>query len=133
MTFLRSLSPTSFSEVPHGGFIRVSHELAKRSMIPQVESKQNALTNLCGIVNALCALEDNRLKMITLLVLYFLAQTPSSSKDRIPTNIFPAFPEGASYSWVSIQTSFSHRACHLISSDITLSKWSPGFCCTQSW
>ena len=62
MTFIRSLTPTSFSEVSHSGFIRVFHELVKRSTSPQIESKQYTLSNLCGIVNALCALEDNRLK-----------------------------------------------------------------------
>ena len=62
MTFLCSLCHTSFSEVPYCGVIRVFHELVKRSMIPQVESKQNTLLDLRGIVDALVALEDNGLK-----------------------------------------------------------------------
>ena len=62
MTFLHSLSLKSFSEVPHGGVIRVFHNLIKRSTIPQVELKKNALSDLRVIVNALGALEDNRLK-----------------------------------------------------------------------
>ena len=85
MTFLRSFCPTSFSEAPHRGVIRVFHDLVKRSTIPQVERvKKNALSNLRGIVNALGALEDNGLKKITLLAFYFLARTPSSSTDKIP-------------------------------------------------
>ena len=62
MTVIRSLSPTSFSKVPNGGVIRVFHELIKRCTIPQVQSKQNALSNLRVIVNTLCVLEDNGFK-----------------------------------------------------------------------
>ena len=61
MTFLHSLCPTSFYEIPHGGVIRVFHKIFKRSTIPQVESKQNTLLDLRGIVNALGTLEDNGL------------------------------------------------------------------------
>ena len=62
MTFLCSLTPKRFSEVTHSGVIRVFHDILKRSTIPQVDSKQNSLSNLRGILNALCALEDNGLK-----------------------------------------------------------------------
>ena len=59
MTFLCSLITTSFSGVTHGRVIRVFHDLIKLSTIPQAESKTNAFSNLRGIVNALCVLEDN--------------------------------------------------------------------------
>ena len=96
MMFDYILNPTRFSEVPLGGVIRVFHELVKRSMIPQVKSKQNALLNLRGIVDDLGALEDNGLKKITLSAFHFLARNPLSSTDRITTNLFPTFPEGVS-------------------------------------
>ena len=59
MVFLRSLIPTIFSEVPHGGVIRVFHEFFKLSTITQVKLKQNALSDLRGILNTLCVLEHN--------------------------------------------------------------------------
>ena len=62
MKFFRSFCTTRFYEVPHGGVIHVFHELFKRSMITQVESKQNALSGLRGIVNPLGLFEDNGLK-----------------------------------------------------------------------
>ena len=62
MTFLRSLCPKRFYEVPHGGIICVFHELVKRFTVPQIELKQNALLDLRGIVNTLFALEDNGLE-----------------------------------------------------------------------
>ena len=96
MMFLHSLSPTSFSEVPHGGFIRVFHKLIKRSTIPQVESKQIVLSNLRGIVNTLGALDNKRLKNNHPLSVPLPSTYPSSSTNRIPTNLFPTFPEGAS-------------------------------------
>ena len=49
-------------EIPHFGVISVFHKLVKRSTIPQVKSKQNAPSNLRGIVNALGALEYNGLE-----------------------------------------------------------------------
>ena len=65
-------------------------------MIPQVKVEKNALSNLRGIFNALCALEGNWLKKNTLSALHFLACTLSSSLNRIHKNIFPNVPEGAS-------------------------------------
>ena len=62
MMFLHSLSPTSFSGVFHDVFIHVFHDLVKHSTIKKIELKQNALSNLSGIVNDLCTLEDNVLK-----------------------------------------------------------------------
>ena len=87
MTFLRSLIPAKFSEVPHGEVIRVFHELVKPSMIPLVESKQNTLSNLRVIFNALCLSEDNVLKTITLSAFHFPELTPSSST-------YTGFPKG---------------------------------------
>ena len=62
ITFLYSLCPTRVSEVPYCGDIRVFQELIKRSMIPQVDSEKNAITDLRRIVHALGALEDKGLK-----------------------------------------------------------------------
>ena len=61
MSLLR-LTLTRFSEVSNNRFICVFHVLAKRSTIPQIESKQYALSNLRGIVNASWVLEDNGFK-----------------------------------------------------------------------
>ena len=87
MTLLLILIPTIFSEVSHSGITRVFHELVKRPMIPEIESKTYAFSNLRGIINALCALENNGLKMTTLSAFHFLVQTPSSSTEKIPTNL----------------------------------------------
>ena len=62
MTFFHSLIPTSFYEGPHCLVVCVFNELAKGSTIPQVESKQHALSVLRGIVHALGALEYNGIK-----------------------------------------------------------------------
>ena len=62
MTLLLILIPTIFSEVSHSRILRVFHELVKRLKIPEIKLKQYALSNLRGIINALCALEDNGLK-----------------------------------------------------------------------
>ena len=61
-TFLRCLCPTSFSKVTYDRVIRVFHKLVKHSTISQFEAKQNALSDLRGIVNALCTSEDKGLK-----------------------------------------------------------------------
>ena len=45
--------------------------------------------------------------MITLSVFHFLAQTQSSSTDRIPTNLLLNLSEGASWRWVGIHNVFS--------------------------
>ena len=42
--------------------MRIFHKLVKHYTIPQVELKENALSDLSGIVNALGALEDFGLK-----------------------------------------------------------------------
>ena len=84
-------------------------------MIPQVELKQYAISNLRVIVNALCALEGNGLENDHPLSVPLLAPTMSSSTERILKNLFPDFLEGASY----------HRVCQLLSSAITPSKWLP--------
>ena len=62
MIFLRSLFPANFSKVSHHRVIREFYELVKCFTIPQVKLKQNALSNLRGIVNTLGALKDNGLK-----------------------------------------------------------------------
>ena len=107
MTLLLILTPTRFSDVSHSGVIRVFHELIKRTTIPVIESKQYALSNLRGIINALCALEYNGLNNYHPLSDPIPSRKPSSSIDRIPTYLFPTFLEGASYCWVGIKTIFS--------------------------
>ena len=93
MTFLRSLIPAKFSEVPHGEVIRVFHELVKPSMIPLVESKQNTLSNLRVIFNALCLSEDNVLKNDHPLSVPLPGTYPVKLYIyRIPVNLFPTFP-----------------------------------------
>ena len=59
MMFLHSLCPKIFSKLPHGRVICVLHKIVNCSTITQVESKQNPLSNLRGIVEAFGALEDN--------------------------------------------------------------------------
>ena len=95
MTLLHSLSPTIFSRIPHGGIIRVFHELGKRSTIPQVESKQNALSDLRGIVNALCTLEDNGLKYNDPLIVPLPSTDPVKFYRQDYHKFIPDFPEGA--------------------------------------
>ena len=51
--------PHKISEVSHSRVIYIFHKIVKRYIIPQIETKQYALANLRGIVNSLCALEDN--------------------------------------------------------------------------
>ena len=51
-----------FSEVSHCGIICVCYELIKCPKFTEIEPKEYALSDLCGIINALCALEDNGLK-----------------------------------------------------------------------
>ena len=54
--------PRAFPKIYHTRVICVFHEHVKRSTIPQIESKQYALSNLRVIINNLCTLEDNGLK-----------------------------------------------------------------------
>ena len=54
-------APQDFPSYP-GGVIRVFHNIVKGFTTPQVKSKQNALSYLRVIVNALGALEDNGLE-----------------------------------------------------------------------
>ena len=96
MTLLLRLIPVIFSEVSQSGIVCVFHELVKRPTIPAIESKQYVLSNLRGIINALCALEDNGLKNNHPLSVPLLARTQSISTYRIPPNVLPTFPEGAS-------------------------------------
>ena len=83
MTLLLIFIPTIFPVVSHIRIIRVFHERVKRPTIPEIESKKYALSNLRGIINTLCALEDNILKTVNLLVFHSLAQTQSSYAYRI--------------------------------------------------
>ena len=53
MALLLRLIPAGFSKVSHSGIVRVFHKLVKRPTIPEIESKQHVLANLCGIINAL--------------------------------------------------------------------------------
>ena len=62
LTLLLILTPTRFSEASHVGTIRIFLELVKRPTIPAIESKQYSLSNMRVIIDALCVLEDNRLK-----------------------------------------------------------------------
>ena len=62
MTLLLSLNSTSFSNVSHSGVILVFYKIIKCPTISAIDSKQYALSNLHGIINALCAWEDNGLK-----------------------------------------------------------------------
>ena len=93
MTFLHSFIPTIFSDVPHGGVIRVFQELIKRSTIPQVKSKQNALSDLRGIVNALGALDYNRLKNNHPLSVPLTSTDPVKLYRQDSHKSLPDFPE----------------------------------------
>ena len=97
MTLLLRLIPARFSEVSHSGIIRVFHKLVKHPNIPEIKSKQYEILNLRGvIINALCALEDNKFKTVTFSAFHFLAQTPSIYTDRTPTNLLLNLLEDAS-------------------------------------
>ena len=62
MTFLIALDPAIFPQVSHSHIKCVVHKFFKVPTIPEVESKQYARVNMCGIINALGVLQDNRLK-----------------------------------------------------------------------
>ena len=133
MTFLRSLSTTRFPEVPHGGGMRVFHKLVKCSTIPQVQSEKNALLYFCVIVNALGMLEDNRLKNYHPLSVPLPSTDPVKFYRQDSHKSLPNFPGRCVIALGQNTKTISHRACHLLSSAIPPSKWSPGFWCTQSW
>ena len=105
----------------------VSSTNTPRSTIPPVESKQNSFSNLRGIVNALCALEDNGLKK------YHPLSVPLTSTETIkfyrqdPHKSLPNFPRRCVIVLGWHPNKFFHCACHLLSSVITLSKRSTGF------
>ena len=123
MMFLRSLSPTSFSKEPHHGVIHVFHELVKRFTIPQVESKQNAISDLCGIVNDLGALEDNRLKKNHPISVTLPSKDPVKFYRQDSHKSLPNFPGRCVIALGRHTNKFFHRVCHLMSSDITPSNW----------
>ena len=110
MTFLCNLSNKIFSEVPHVGFIRVFHKLVKRSAIPQVKSKQNALSNLRGNVNALCTLEDNGLKSDHPLSVPLPSTDPVKFYRQDPSKYLPDFPERCVIALGWHTNIFFHRA-----------------------
>ena len=91
MKFLHSLCPTRFSEVPHRRVIRVFYKLVKHSKISQVKSKQNALSNLRGIFNALSALDNKGLKNDHPFGFPLPSKDPVKFYKKIPTNLFPTF------------------------------------------
>ena len=133
MMLLHILSSTSFSQVPHGGVIRFFHKLVKRSTIPQVKLEKNAHSDLRGIVDALGVLEDNRLKKDHPLSVPLPSTYPVKFYRQYSYKFIPKFPANCVIAVVwNTKTNF-RRACHLLSSTIPPSKWSPGFCCTQSW
>ena len=125
MTFLHSLSTMKFSDVPHGIVICVFHDLVKKSTIPQVELKQNALSDLRRIVNALGVLEDNGLKndhplSVQLPILDIVKFYRKDSHKYLPN-----FPRRCVIALGCHTNKFFHCACHLLSSAIPPSKLSP--------
>ena len=88
--------PMRFSEVLHGAVILVLHKLVKRSTIPQVDLKQNALSDLCRIFNALGVLEDNGLKNDHPLSVLLPSTDPVKFYRQNPPNLLPTSPKGAS-------------------------------------
>ena len=103
MRFLPSLIPTRFSEVPHGGVIRVLPELDIRSTIPQFESKQSVILDLCKIVNALGAFEDNRLKKNHPLIVPLPSTEPVKFYRQDYHKYLPEF------SWKVCHVCFEHK------------------------
>ena len=87
MTFLRSLCSTIFSEAPYCGVMRIFHKLVKHYTITQVELKENALSDLSGIVNALGALEDfGQKKMMKISKAKMVRTKAFNNKDRLLTS-----------------------------------------------
>ena len=96
MTFLCSLCPTRFSEVAHGGVIRFFQNLVKSSIIPQVVLKIMRFHICAELLTTWARSSIRDWIIITLSAFQFLARTLSSSTDKISTNLFSTFPEGAS-------------------------------------
>ena len=117
----------------HSGAIRVFHKLVKRSGILSIESKQYALSNLRGIINALCVVEDNGLKNNHPLTVPLPITKPVKFYRLDSHKSLPDFTRGCVVALCWQTNDFLHHACHLLYSAITPSKWSPGFLCTQSW
>ena len=92
MTLLIRLNPTRFSEVSHIRIVRVLHNLFKRSIIPETKLKQYALSNLHGIINALCAWEDNGLKNDHPLRVPLFSTNPVKFYRQNPHKSLPDFP-----------------------------------------
>ena len=114
MTFICSLTPTRFSEVNHSGVVRVFYKLVKCSTITQAESKQNALSNFRGIVNALCALEDNRLNNDYPLRVPLHRTDPIKFYRKDSQKSLSGFPRRCVIALGWYTNNFFHRACHLL-------------------
>ena len=133
MTLLLILSPTSFSEVSHSGNIHFFCEITKRSTIPKIESKKYALSNLRGIINALCVLEDNGLKNDHPLRVPLTITNPVKFYRQYSHKSLPDFPGRCDVALGRHTNDFFHCDCHLLSFVVPPYKWSPGLWCTQSW
>ena len=132
MTLLLCLTPANFSKVSHCEIVRVFHELVKRPTMTEIELKQYALSNLRGIINALCVLEDNGLKNDHPLSVPLPSTNPVKFYRQDSQKSLPDFP-GRCVVALGQHTNDFHRDFHLLSSAIPPSEWSPGFWCTQSW
>ena len=96
-------------------------------MIPQIEPKQNALSDLRQIVNVLFLLEDNGLKDNRPLSIPLLSTDPVKFYIQDSHKSLPDFPGRCVIALGQDTNKLFHRSCYLVSSAIPPSKWFPVF------
>ena len=96
MTLLLCLIPVRFSKVSQRVIVCFFLELVKYPIIPVIESKQYALVDLLGFINALGALENNGMRDNHPLRVPFISANPVKFYIQDSNKFLPNFTEGPS-------------------------------------